>query len=158
MKKYFIILLIAVLSGCGVQKYVEVNEISFIPNGTKKINIGISLDKFKSLLQDNDIHYKVTDQGLITDIFLLDEYTRAYYDVFDNNGRLSIYCYWGITDRLESTIALTNDIIVGSGSGAGYRNDDMYRVVYKNSQARPKMVMDYLVTLLQKNKLSFSWE
>jgi hypothetical protein len=158
MKKTGIFILIIVLSSCVVQRYVEVNEVSFIPNDTKKLNVQIYLTEFERMLRNENIHYQLNDQGLTTDIFLLDEYTRAYYDVFEDEKKLSIYCYWGITDQLESTIALTNDAIIGAGSGAGYRNDDMYRVVYKKGQARPKMVFDYMVTMLQKNGIQFSWE
>lgn len=154
MKKLIIVLTVAILSGCTTyKKFVEVKDVKHIPNGVTKLFAETDLKCMEQLFVDANIKYEDISNGISTQIFQIDEGTRAYYDVFEKNNIVEIHCYWGITEMVNSQVAAW----AGTGQAVALSSMEMKRLVYKKSETRPKIVMDYMVTLLENKNIKYSW-
>lgn len=144
MKRILTLVMIGSLLSCmSYKQYIEVPDYKAVPEGKKEIYVMTSLDKMKEVLQKNNIFYNEMpgNQGIITEVILIDEGTRAQYRIYvvQNETALLIVPYWGITDRVKSEIA----IVVGNDSAQLVDDKDFKRVIYEKAAKRPKKVFDY---------------
>lgn len=153
MKKLFPLFIILLFVSCTTVKYVHHRPINYIPDGVQELNVESPIEKLKEVFVKANFNYTEQVNGFISDEKLLDEYTRASYQVFKKDNHLTIHCYWGITDEMVGQIA-----IISESQATAYSAKGMKRVVYKSSEARPKFVMDYMANLLEDNSIKFSWK
>ncbi len=154
MKNLMILVLVFLLSGCVTSTYVKINEINFIPNDVKALHLKTNLNNLKNVFSKNNIYFEATQYGIKTNDFLIDRNTIARYEIFEKEDYLLVYCYWGITEHVVSQIAAVN----GTASAMAYNNGGLERVIYRDYETRPKMVMDYFVTIIQPERIQFFWE
>lgn len=154
MKNLLILLLVFMLSGCATSTYVKINDINFIPNDVRAFHLSTSMGTMKQVFEKNNIYYDATQYGIKTSDFLIDRNTIARYEVFEKEDYLLVYCYWGITEHVVSQMAAVN----GTATAMAYSNRGLERVIYRDYETRPKMVMDYFVTIIQPERIQFFWE
>lgn len=157
MKKNILLFLgLWILGGCGsYESFVNYRPVDYIPNGVKQLNATATIEQMGQAFQGKNIFYQERAGGLITDVILLDQGTRAQYQVFSqDNGQVVIKCFWGITEKVAADIAA----FAGPGQAAAYSNQGLNQVVYKKGEKRPKFVFDYMANILEDNGLKFSWQ
>ena len=140
MKKFF---LLPLLFSCTTyQSFVQVDDLTFIPNGSKEIIVKQPVDILLKTLTENTIQYHLAENGAITEEILLDEGTRAQYKLYFLDNHIKIIPYWGYTQKV-----INQAQIIGGYETANYMSKDLNRVIYNKNQTRPKKVFDYGVIL-----------
>ena len=146
MKKFVVAFLSTFfMVGCTVYKpFVQVEAYSNVPVGSKEIIFEGTIDSMKTVFKKNGILYNVKENGLETEEILIDEGTRAKYQVIEYEGNiLKIIPFWGITDKVKSQMVLW----AGADAASAYSTDTWNRVNYKSSNGRAERVFHYGIHL-----------
>lgn len=137
------LLIMPLLIACTTyQSYVNVDDLTFIPDGSKEIILKTTIDNLLNTLTDNTIHYYLSDNGAVTEEILIDDGTRAQYKLYFLDDQIKIIPYWGYTQKV-----INQAQIIGGYETANFMSKDLNRVVYNKNELRPKKVFDYGVML-----------
>lgn len=119
----YLILALLFTTSCARHNFVPVTSLLNVPRGTTQFYVDIDIETAKEALHANTISYYHGEFGLETEDILLDERTRAKYDIYPlDSTTIKVVPHWGITKKWK-------------------------RVVYKSSEISPKKVFDYGVGL-----------
>jgi hypothetical protein len=157
MKKLLTFSLIATLVSCSVYKpYIQVQSFE-IPKGCKEIVFQGTLDSMKAVFTKNGILYNVKENGLETEEILIDEGTRAKYQILKfDGGNLKMIPFWGITDKVKAQIDMSSRIISGHSSSVSTESWD--RAIYEGPDLRPSIVYNYGVQLARQVTLTVTFK
>ena len=135
--------IILLFSSCipTYKAFVTVQPLNNVPRGAMDFVVMASEDRVKDALQSNTIMFVVVDGGLQTEEILIDEATRARFNVYRVDGGFKVVPYWGITDRVKADMTT----LVGYGMASTLSTNDWKRVIYEPTRVRSKMVFDYAV-------------
>lgn len=144
-----LLLLAVFLTGCTTYKsFVTVTSRDDIPEGTKEFLVNKSLSELKAKLKAETIPYNTTEWGIATHEVMIDEGTRAVYNLYElDSTSVKVVPYWGYTDKVISEAQLW-----GGTAATNSMSDEMKRVMYKRRELRPKSVFDYGVQLFGADK------
>lgn len=143
MKKLLFFILF--LPGCTYKTYITVLPRMDVPSGSKEFVVYAPMDSLLNRLKAHSILYNFNESGVQTEEFLIDEGTRARINLYPMEDAVKVVPFWGITDRVRSDMA----IAVGYATASTYSNE-LKRVTYRKSEARPKMAFDYSVQVFDK--------
>jgi hypothetical protein len=100
----------------------------------------------KAIFTKNSILFNVRENGVETEEILIDEGTRAKYQILKfENGNLKMIPFWGITDKVKAQADIASRVISGHSSSLSTEGWD--RVVYEKPDLRPSIVFNYGVQL-----------
>lgn len=148
-----IILSFLFMCSCSTYKsFVPVKAKADIPDGVQYIVLNETLDSVKNAFKNKGILIKSMEGGFETEEILLDEGTRAKYKAhaFDNQVRIS--AFWGITQKVKSQIT----VWAGADAASAYDVNAWDKVLYDNKSARPKLVFDYAVEIIESNGFEYN--
>jgi|GEM_PF-1600914 len=147
MKSILLLFALIGVSSCYTyQSFVTVKSRTDVPEGSTEYIISAPLDEIKDSLRANYIAFDLHDQAVITQEVLLDEGTRARYEIYSlDSALIKVVPYWGYTDKVKSETA----VWLGYAA-ASTMSTEMTRVIYKKDAARPKRVFDYGVQILSR--------
>lgn len=149
MKSIMICFAFAILSSCTTyQNFVTVTDRTDIPEGSKEFIVNKSLSSLKDNLKTETIAYTAQEWGIETHEIMLDEGTRAVYNLYAlDSATVKVVPYWGYTDKVISEAQ-----IWGGTAATNSMSNEMRRVLYKRKELRPKRVFDYGVQLFGADK------
>jgi hypothetical protein len=145
MKKILIFpLLIFTLISCMTYKsFVQVNVYE-VTKGSTEIVFQGTIDSMKAVFRKNGILYNVKENGLETEEILIDEGTRAKYQVIEyEDNVLKMVPFWGITDKVKMQITMWAGYVAASS----YSTESWDRVIYDTYTSRPAKVFHYGIQL-----------
>lgn len=147
MKQFLLLAIIAFMSSCySYKSFVTVNSRTDVPDGSTEFIIAAPIAEIKDSLRSHFIAFDMHDQALETQEVLLDEGTRARYNIYTLDSTLvKVVPYWGYTDKVKQETA----VWVGYNAASSMSNE-MTRVIYKHDAGRPKSVFDYGVQILSR--------
>jgi len=154
MKNSILITLIFLFfSSCTTYKeFVSVQYRNNIPDGTQDIILTDNIDKVKEAFKNKGIMLKSMEGGFETEEILLDEGTRAMYKAHEFDNQIRITAFWGITQKVKSQMT----VWAGHDAASAYDVHAWDKVIYDNKSKRPKRVFDYVVQIINANKLQYS--
>jgi len=153
MKKIILTsLTVLMLTSCAAYKqYIYVQERNNIPEGTQSILLTENIETVKKAFTDKGIMVRSMEGGFETEEILLDEGTRAMYKIHEFDDQIRITAFWGITQKVKSTMI----VWAGYEAASAYDVHAWNKVVYEKRSFRSKKVFDYAIQIIETSQLNY---